>query len=93
MENEVSWYLKTVLDQYVSNVNPHVRQVSSSTERLSKEHFVVCDNGFLQIFYNCSNVEEIFFGTIEYLICRKMCSKNFENWFINKKVIHVISPD
>ena len=22
--------------------------------------FVVCDNGFLQIFYNCSNVEEIF---------------------------------
>ena len=22
--------------------------------------FVVCDNGFSQIFYNCSNVEEIF---------------------------------
>ena len=22
--------------------------------------FVVCDNGFPQIFYNCSNVEEIF---------------------------------
>ena len=27
---------------------------------LCKVCFVVCDNGFSQIFYNCSNVEEIF---------------------------------
>lgn len=29
VEDEVAWYLKTVLDQYVPNVNPHVRQASS----------------------------------------------------------------
>ena len=27
---------------------------------MPKVCFVVCDNGFSQIFYNCSNVEEIF---------------------------------
>ena len=30
-EDEVAWYLKTVLDQYVPNVNPHIRQVISKT--------------------------------------------------------------
>ena len=29
VEDEVAWYLKTVLDQYVPNVNPHIRQVIS----------------------------------------------------------------
>ena len=45
--------------------------------------FVVCDNVFSQIFYNCSNVEEIFYWNN----CRKMCSKNFENRLINKNVL------
>ena len=41
--------------------------------------FQVSDNGFSWIFWNCLNVDEIFFGTIEQLVCRKMCCKNFEN--------------
>lgn len=28
-EDEVDWYLTTVLDQYVQSTNPHVRQASS----------------------------------------------------------------
>ena len=39
------------------------------------------DNGFLQIFYNVLTIVlKYFLGTIEHLVCRKMCCKNFENW-------------
>ena len=34
--------------------------VISRVMYLKKVCFVVCDNGFSQIVYNCSNVEEIF---------------------------------
>ena len=36
------------------------RYSDSTIPLLLKVCFVVCDNGFSQIFYNCSNVEEIF---------------------------------
>ena len=59
-----------------------LRQLKST-----KVCFVVCDNGFSHIFYNCSNVEEYFLGTIKHLICRKKCSKYFENRLTNKNVL------
>ena len=51
---------------------------------------LVSDNGFSQIFYNYSNVDEIF--SLHNLASSlsqklKMCSKNFENWLTSKKVL------
>ena len=45
------------------------------------------NNGFPQIFDNCSSVGEIFScHNCVHLVCRgKMCSKTFENWLTNKK--------
>ena len=42
------------------------------------------DNGLWQIFCNCLNLDAILY-TIEHLVCRKMCCKNFENRLPNKK--------
>ena len=37
---------------------------------------------FSQIFYNCKVA-----GIIQHLICRKMCSKHFENRLTNKQAL------
>ena len=42
-------------DQHLS-----VHYMDGTLPLLPKVCFVVCDNGFSQIFYDCSNVEEIF---------------------------------
>ena len=46
----------------VTNIDFYSRKSTLPTcpIQTTNVRFVVCDNGFLQIFYNCSNVEEIF---------------------------------
>ena len=47
--------------------------------------FVVCDNDFPDILQLFRCRRNIFLGTIEHLVCRKMCSKIFENRLTNQR--------
>ena len=72
-----------------SRVAAHFILILSSTvitKLESKVCFVVCDNGFSQIFYNCSNVEEIFSWHNIASSLSQNVQQNFENRLTNKKV-------
>ena len=72
MAQAISHYMLTALKGsqfYFLFLSPQISKNTGDLEgphgeeavrNLPKVCFVVCDNGFSQIFYNCSNVEEIF---------------------------------
>ena len=58
----VGWHITLC---YQPNGEENIVPIDAQTQNFPdtagiKVCFVVCDNGFSQIFYNCSNVEEIF---------------------------------
>ena len=87
-------YIQVCTDVSEKIVNWNVRQQNKENWDavifipLTEVCFLVSYNGFLQIFCNCLKLDEMFsWHSIEHLVCRKMCSKHFENRLTNKEVL------